>query len=93
MVGSDLTYPSMEFKGADGSAVGFDPDLAAALGRKLGVKFPLRTYSTGLIIHWPRPTGIPGGCRACSANARCGRGPMWPGRWTSDATSEACRTP
>ncbi|KAK1182046.1 ABC transporter substrate-binding protein [Streptomyces sp. NBS 14/10] len=37
-VGSDIAYPPVEFK-KDGQVVGLDPDLAAALGKVLGVKF------------------------------------------------------
>ncbi|MET9642786.1 ABC transporter substrate-binding protein [Streptomyces syringium] len=37
-VGSDIAYPPVEFK-KDGKVVGLDPDIAAALGKELGVKF------------------------------------------------------
>jgi polar amino acid transport system substrate-binding protein len=37
-VGSDIAYAPVEFK-KDGATVGVDPDLAAALGKELGVKF------------------------------------------------------
>ncbi|KRV47158.1 atrA protein [Wenjunlia vitaminophila] len=37
-VGSDIAYPPVEFK-QGGKVVGIDPDLAAALGEELGVKF------------------------------------------------------
>ncbi|POX41409.1 atrA protein [Streptomyces sp. Ru73] len=52
-VGSDIAYPPVEFKDAKGRAVGLDPDLAAALGRQLGVEFRFRigtfdTLLTGL---------------------------------------------
>lgn len=36
-VGSDIAYPPVEFI-KDGKAVGIDPDIAAALGKQLGVK-------------------------------------------------------
>ncbi|MGW2279718.1 ABC transporter substrate-binding protein [Streptomyces sp. NPDC001770] len=38
-VGSDIAYPPVEFKGEDGATIGIDPDLGAALGKQLGVKF------------------------------------------------------
>jgi polar amino acid transport system substrate-binding protein len=37
-VGSDIAYPPIEFD-EGGTAVGVDPDIAAELGKKLGVKF------------------------------------------------------
>ncbi|MFJ2606088.1 MULTISPECIES: ABC transporter substrate-binding protein [unclassified Streptomyces] len=37
-VGSDIAYPPVEFM-KDGKAVGVDPDIAAALGKQLGVTF------------------------------------------------------
>ncbi|AZQ73491.1 ABC transporter substrate-binding protein [Streptomyces luteoverticillatus] len=36
-VGSDIAYPPVEFK-KDGKTVGIDPDIAAALGKQLGVR-------------------------------------------------------
>ncbi|WP_369391808.1 ABC transporter substrate-binding protein [Streptomyces sp. CG1] len=36
-VGSDIAYAPVEFKDSSGNAVGLDPDLAAALGKQLGV--------------------------------------------------------
>ncbi|MEU5048483.1 ABC transporter substrate-binding protein [Streptomyces sp. NPDC021096] len=36
-VGSDIAYPPVEFK-KDGKVVGIDPDIAAAMGKELGVK-------------------------------------------------------
>ncbi|MEU2713802.1 ABC transporter substrate-binding protein [Streptomyces sp. NPDC007205] len=36
-VGSDIKYAPVEFKDSSGKAVGLDPDLAAALGKQLGV--------------------------------------------------------
>lgn len=37
-VGSDINYPPVEFR-KDGQVIGLDPDLAAAMGEVLGVKF------------------------------------------------------
>ncbi|WP_019075216.1 ABC transporter substrate-binding protein [Streptomyces hokutonensis] len=37
-VGSDIAYPPVEYMD-NGKAVGIDPDIAAALGKQLGVKF------------------------------------------------------
>ncbi|MEU6775472.1 ABC transporter substrate-binding protein [Streptomyces sp. NPDC046759] len=37
-VGSDIAYAPVEFKDSAGNAVGLDPDLAAAMGKQLGVK-------------------------------------------------------
>ncbi|WP_330337851.1 ABC transporter substrate-binding protein [Streptomyces sp. NBC_00557] len=37
-VGSDIAYAPVEFKDSSGKAVGLDPDLAAAMGKQLGVK-------------------------------------------------------
>ncbi|WP_052866707.1 ABC transporter substrate-binding protein [Streptomyces niger] len=55
-VGSDIAYPPVEFKDARGRAVGLDPDLAAAMGRQLGVEFRFRigtfdSLLTGLRAH------------------------------------------
>ncbi|MFD8301277.1 ABC transporter substrate-binding protein [Streptomyces sp. NPDC059690] len=38
-VGSDIAYAPVEFKDSSGKVVGIDPDLAAAMGKQLGVKF------------------------------------------------------
>ena len=38
-VGSDIAYAPVEFKDNSGNVVGLDPDLAAAMGKQLGVKF------------------------------------------------------
>ncbi|MFD4787685.1 ABC transporter substrate-binding protein [Streptomyces sp. NPDC058459] len=38
-VGSDIHYAPVEFKDSSGKVVGIDPDIAAALGKQLGVKF------------------------------------------------------
>ncbi|MFE1883971.1 transporter substrate-binding domain-containing protein, partial [Streptomyces diastatochromogenes] len=37
-VGSDIAYAPVEFKDSSGNVVGLDPDLAAAMGKQLGVK-------------------------------------------------------
>ncbi|MFI9600855.1 ABC transporter substrate-binding protein [Streptomyces sp. NPDC004069] len=38
-VGSDIAYAPVEFKDKSGTVVGLDPDVAAALGKQLGVTF------------------------------------------------------
>ncbi|MFD8520985.1 ABC transporter substrate-binding protein [Streptomyces capillispiralis] len=38
-VGSDIAYAPVEFKDGSGKTVGIDPDLAAAMGKQLGVTF------------------------------------------------------
>jgi polar amino acid transport system substrate-binding protein len=38
-VGSDIAYAPVEFKDKSGKVAGLDPDLAAALGKQLGVTF------------------------------------------------------
>ena len=39
VVGSDVAYPPVEFTDTDGkTAIGIDPDIAAAIGEKLGIK-------------------------------------------------------
>ncbi|MET7429024.1 MULTISPECIES: ABC transporter substrate-binding protein [Streptomyces] len=38
-VGSDIAYAPVEYKDSAGKVVGLDPDLAAALGKQLGVTF------------------------------------------------------
>lgn len=38
-VGSDIAYAPVEFKDSSGKVVGLDPDIAAALGKQLGVTF------------------------------------------------------
>ncbi|MGO4753631.1 ABC transporter substrate-binding protein [Streptomyces sp. 2MCAF27] len=49
-VGSDIAYPPVEFK-KNGQVVGLDPDLAAALGKVLGVKFEFNnTKFDGLLL-------------------------------------------
>ncbi|MFH8223432.1 ABC transporter substrate-binding protein [Streptomyces sp. NPDC018057] len=38
-VGSDIAYAPVEFKDKSGKVIGLDPDVAAALGKQLGVTF------------------------------------------------------
>ncbi|MFI5974130.1 ABC transporter substrate-binding protein [Streptomyces sp. NPDC051452] len=38
-VGSDIAYAPVEFKDSSGKVAGLDPDLAAAMGKQLGVTF------------------------------------------------------
>ncbi|MFB7214495.1 ABC transporter substrate-binding protein [Streptomyces sp. NPDC056255] len=47
-VGSDIAYPPVEFKDKSGNTVGIDPDIAAALGKQLGVtlQFENGTFDT-----------------------------------------------
>ncbi|KOU67572.1 atrA protein [Streptomyces sp. MMG1533] len=47
-VGSDIAYAPVEFKDSAGATVGIDPDLAAAMGKQLGVtfKFENGTFDT-----------------------------------------------
>lgn len=52
-VGSDIAYAPVEFKDKDGETAGIDPDLAAAMGDLLGVRFEFQngtfdTLLTGL---------------------------------------------
>jgi polar amino acid transport system substrate-binding protein len=50
-VASGISFPPMEFYGADNTtALGFDPDLAAALGQVLGVKFEFQNTNFDGII-------------------------------------------
>jgi polar amino acid transport system substrate-binding protein len=47
-VGSDIAYPPVEFKDKSGNTVGIDPDIAAAIGKQLGVtmQFENGTFDT-----------------------------------------------
>ncbi|MBT2453817.1 ABC transporter substrate-binding protein [Streptomyces sp. ISL-86] len=54
-VGTDATYAPMEFT-KDGKIVGVDPDVAAALGKQLGVKFEF-TSGTFNTLLGALPTG------------------------------------
>ncbi|MDL5203765.1 ABC transporter substrate-binding protein [Streptomyces sp. ALI-76-A] len=52
-VGSDIAYAPVEFKDSSGKTVGIDPDIAAAMGKQLGVTFEFEngtfdTLLTGL---------------------------------------------
>ncbi|MEV6790860.1 ABC transporter substrate-binding protein [Streptomyces sp. NPDC051320] len=52
-VGSDIAYAPVEFKDSSGKVAGIDPDIGAALGKQLGVKFDFEngtfdTLVTGL---------------------------------------------
>lgn len=52
-VGSDIAYAPVEFKDSSGKTAGIDPDLAAAMGKQLGVTFDFQngtfdTLVTGL---------------------------------------------
>ena len=51
VVGSDVSYAPVEFKDTDGTTItGIDPDLAAALGKQLGVKLEFQNSTfDGLI--------------------------------------------
>jgi polar amino acid transport system substrate-binding protein len=50
-VGSDATYPPMEFIASDGhTVIGVDPDLGHALGKVMGVKFNFVNASFDTII-------------------------------------------
>ncbi|MFI1869214.1 ABC transporter substrate-binding protein [Streptomyces jumonjinensis] len=49
-VGSDIAYPPVEFKDDSGKTVGLDPDIAAALGKELGVKFEFENGTFDTLI-------------------------------------------
>ncbi|MCG7525567.1 ABC transporter substrate-binding protein [Streptomyces sp. OfavH-34-F] len=49
-VGSDIAYPPVEFKDKSGATVGIDPDLAAALGKELGVEFKFENGTFDTLI-------------------------------------------
>ncbi|MZD03944.1 transporter substrate-binding domain-containing protein [Streptomyces sp. SID5785] len=49
-VGSDIAYAPVEFKDKSGNAVGIDPDLGAALGKQLGVKFEFQNGTFDTLI-------------------------------------------
>ncbi|MFH8473118.1 ABC transporter substrate-binding protein [Streptomyces sp. NPDC018000] len=49
-VGSDIAYPPVEFKDKSGNTVGIDPDLGAALGKELGVKFQFENGTFDTLI-------------------------------------------
>ncbi|MFI6561809.1 ABC transporter substrate-binding protein [Streptomyces sp. NPDC050534] len=49
-VGSDIAYAPVEFKDSSGQTVGIDPDLAAAMGKQLGVKFDFENGTFDTLI-------------------------------------------
>ncbi|MFE7901780.1 ABC transporter substrate-binding protein [Streptomyces sp. NPDC057424] len=49
-VGSDIAYAPVEFKDKAGKTVGIDPDLAAAMGKQLGVTFEFQNATFDTLI-------------------------------------------
>ncbi|MER5431268.1 ABC transporter substrate-binding protein [Streptomyces sp. NPDC002588] len=49
-VGSDIAYAPVEFKDSAGKTVGIDPDLAAAMGKQLGVTFDFQNGTFDTLI-------------------------------------------
>ncbi|MEU5627769.1 MULTISPECIES: ABC transporter substrate-binding protein [Streptomyces] len=49
-VGSDIAYAPVEFKDDSGKVVGIDPDLAAAMGKQLGVTFEFENATFDTLI-------------------------------------------
>ncbi|GEC07478.1 hypothetical protein SSP24_51330 [Streptomyces spinoverrucosus] len=49
-VGSDIAYAPVEFKDSSGKTVGIDPDLAAAMGKQLGVTFQFENGTFDTLI-------------------------------------------
>ncbi|MET9671318.1 ABC transporter substrate-binding protein [Streptomyces sp. NPDC006475] len=49
-VGSDIAYPPVEFKDGAGKTAGIDPDLAAAMGKQLGVTFQFENGTFDTLI-------------------------------------------
>ncbi|MFF4589779.1 ABC transporter substrate-binding protein [Streptomyces sp. NPDC001388] len=49
-VGSDIAYAPVEFKDSSGKTVGIDPDLAAAMGKQLGVTFDFQNGTFDTLI-------------------------------------------
>ncbi|MEU6180380.1 ABC transporter substrate-binding protein [Streptomyces coeruleorubidus] len=49
-VGSDIAYAPVEFKDSQGKTVGIDPDLAAAMGKQLGVDFQFENGTFDTLI-------------------------------------------
>ncbi|MCL7427331.1 ABC transporter substrate-binding protein [Streptomyces sp. NPDC057806] len=49
-VGSDIAYAPVEFKDDSGKVVGIDPDIAAAMGKQLGVKFEFQNATFDTLI-------------------------------------------
>ncbi|MET9061790.1 ABC transporter substrate-binding protein [Streptomyces antibioticus] len=49
-VGSDIAYAPVEFKDSSGKVAGIDPDIAAAMGEQLGVKFEFQNATFDTLI-------------------------------------------
>ncbi|MER6344069.1 ABC transporter substrate-binding protein [Streptomyces sp. NPDC001595] len=49
-VGSDIAYAPVEFKDSSGKTVGIDPDIAAAMGKQLGVDFQFENGTFDTLI-------------------------------------------
>ncbi|WP_405588890.1 ABC transporter substrate-binding protein [Streptomyces sp. NBC_01092] len=49
-VGSDIAYAPVEFKDSSGKTVGIDPDIAAAMGKQLGVTFEFENGTFDTLI-------------------------------------------
>ncbi|BFO15224.1 ABC transporter substrate-binding protein [Streptomyces sp. KM77-8] len=49
-VGSDIAYAPVEFKDDSGKVVGIDPDIAAAMGKQLGVTFEFENATFDTLI-------------------------------------------
>ncbi|MFJ7997919.1 ABC transporter substrate-binding protein [Streptomyces sp. NPDC096310] len=49
-VGSDIAYAPVEFKDKNGAIAGIDPDIAAALGKQLGVKFAFENATFDTLV-------------------------------------------
>ncbi|MFI1417210.1 ABC transporter substrate-binding protein [Streptomyces sp. NPDC020731] len=49
-VGSDIAYAPVEFKDDAGKVVGIDPDLAAAMGKQLGVTFEFENATFDTLV-------------------------------------------
>ncbi|MDT0394375.1 MULTISPECIES: ABC transporter substrate-binding protein [Streptomyces] len=49
-VGSDIAYAPVEFKDDSGKVVGIDPDIAAAMGKQLGVTFEFENATFDTLV-------------------------------------------
>jgi polar amino acid transport system substrate-binding protein len=49
-VGADIAYAPVEFKDSSGKVVGIDPDIAAAMGKQLGVDFQFENGTFDTLI-------------------------------------------
>ncbi|MFB9461889.1 ABC transporter substrate-binding protein [Streptomyces cinereospinus] len=49
-VGSDIAYAPVEYKDDSGRTVGIDPDIAAAMGKQLGVEFEFQNATFDTLI-------------------------------------------